>query len=94
MNDWTENAACRPGDPNDWLLPEDRHSGRPMSANVKAKIARCKTICAGCPVRRVCLAEALRTPGESAIRGGLTFAERLPLGQAAMPKGKSRMALR
>jgi WhiB family redox-sensing transcriptional regulator len=44
----------------------------------RGKVARAKRICAGCPVRAACLADALDTPSgqDYGIRGGTTREER------------------
>jgi hypothetical protein len=64
-SDWRSGAACRDLDP-DTFFPQ-AHSG--------PEVARAKAVCAGCPVRRRCLDEALRRIPEG-IAGGLTAAER------------------
>lgn len=45
----------------------------PMS---KPEVDRAKAVCAGCPVRAVCLNEALATDEEFGIWGGYTTPER------------------
>lgn len=42
----------------------------------RGKAARAKRVCARCPVRAACLADALATHDEYGIRGGLTPNER------------------
>lgn len=66
---WRDRAACRGMDPE--LFFPAGESG-PMH---DAQVAAAKAVCAGCPVRAVCLAEALaRIP--YGIAGGLTEQER------------------
>ena len=66
--DW-RSAACRSADPELFF---------PISAFGKARkqVAEAKAICARCPVRRQCLAFALRTRQVHGIWGGLTEDER------------------
>ena len=49
-----------------------------------AQVAQAKAICAGCPVRRQCLAFALRTHQVHGVWGGLTEQERHPLISATL----------
>ena len=66
---WRTAAACRSADPELFF---------PISASGQAleQVVEAKAICAGCPVRRQCLAFALRTRQAHGIWGGLTEAER------------------
>jgi WhiB family transcriptional regulator, redox-sensing transcriptional regulator len=66
---WRSAAACRSADPELFF---------PISAVGKAleQVAEAKAICARCPVRRQCLAFALRTRQAHGIWGGLTEEER------------------
>jgi WhiB family redox-sensing transcriptional regulator len=67
VNDWTELAACRGRDQRLWFP-------RPHDA-FAIHIAR--AVCAGCPVRSTCLAEAMAAPYETAgIWAGTTERER------------------
>lgn len=61
-NDWTVRAKCR--GMNDALFPDA----------VDQK--RAKVVCAGCPVRSECLAEALDNRIEWGVWGGMTERER------------------
>jgi WhiB family redox-sensing transcriptional regulator len=62
---WRWRAACaRPGVDPELFFPE---GGRPEPA---------KRICARCPVREACLADAIATRDEYGIRGGTTPIER------------------
>lgn len=65
---WRLAAACRSADPE--LFFPLSGSGRALE-----QIAEAKLICAGCPVRRQCLAFAMRTRPQG-IWGGLTELER------------------
>jgi WhiB family redox-sensing transcriptional regulator len=67
--DWQSAAACRSADPELFF---------PVSAFGLAlkQVAEAKAICARCPVRRQCLAFALRTRQAHGIWGGLTEEER------------------
>lgn len=62
---WTENAACAGQD------PELFFSDRDLSLNAAAK-----RVCAICPVRLACLADALASREEWGVRGGINFANR------------------
>ncbi len=62
-DDWTELAACRNGDP-DRLFVQG------------AEQHRAKIVCASCPVRTECLAEALDRQIEFGVWGGMTERER------------------
>lgn len=66
---WAETAACRGYDLAEFFTES------------KLGMKRAKQICAGCPVRRQCLEEALRAEVGSryGIYGGLTAAERTRL---------------
>ena len=64
---WRMDAACAEVDPELWF-PEQ---GDPAIA--------AKRICVGCPVRRECLAFALRVNERSGVWGGLSTVERRPL---------------
>ncbi len=67
--DWRSAAACRSADPELFFPVSD--SGPSLVQATEAK-----AICAGCPVRRQCLAFALRTRQVHGIWGGLTERER------------------
>ena len=70
-------AACRSTDP-DLFFPISS-SGRSV-----AQVAEAKAVCAGCRVRRECLAFALRTHQVHGVWGGLSEQERHPLGSATL----------
>ncbi len=67
---WRDRAACAaPGVDPELFFPDRGEHG---------KAARAKRICAGCPVRGACLADALAVSGSEdyGIRGGTTREER------------------
>lgn len=67
---WRWQAACaRPGVDPELFFPAPGERG---------KVDRAKRICAGCPVRGACLADALAVSGslDYGIRGGTTREER------------------
>jgi WhiB family transcriptional regulator, redox-sensing transcriptional regulator len=72
---WRSAAACRSVDPE--LFFPISYSGKCLD-----QVAQAKAICAGCQVRRQCLAFALRTRQAHGIWGGLTEQERYPTAQA------------
>jgi WhiB family transcriptional regulator, redox-sensing transcriptional regulator len=67
--DWRSAAACWSADPDLFF---------PVSAFGKAleQVAQAKAICARCPVRRQCLAFALRTRQVHGVWGGTSEEER------------------
>lgn len=67
VRDWRKSAACSTADP-DLFFPEPDTSDK--------DIAKAKEICAACPVKDLCLKEALRSADQVAICGGLTPEER------------------
>jgi WhiB family redox-sensing transcriptional regulator len=69
--DWRSSAACRSADP-DLFFPIS------SSGPSTAQVAEAKAICAGCRVRRDCLAFALRTHQVHGVWGGLGERERYP----------------
>jgi WhiB family transcriptional regulator, redox-sensing transcriptional regulator len=74
--DWRGRASCaRPGVDPELFFPFRGEHG---------KAARAKRICAGCPVRPACLADAMASRDGFGIRGGLTPNERQRL------RGRSR----
>jgi WhiB family redox-sensing transcriptional regulator len=63
---WQQWAACAaPGVDPELFFPEQGGTAAPA-----------KRICASCPVRAACLADALATRDEHGIRGGTTPQER------------------
>jgi WhiB family redox-sensing transcriptional regulator len=66
---WRSAAACRFVDPDLFFPVSSSDASLEQAAEAKA-------ICAGCPVRRQCLAFALRTRQVHGIWGGLTEGER------------------
>ena len=70
---WRSLAACRSADP-DLFFPIS------LAGPSLAQEAQAKAICAGCQVRRECLAFALRTHQAYGVWGGLSERERHPEG--------------
>ncbi|MEU6341861.1 WhiB family transcriptional regulator [Streptomyces sp. NPDC046977] len=71
---WQERAACRSTEHN----PVDPDIFFPQPDEID-KITGAKSLCAQCPVRRVCLDAALEAGDTHGIRGGMTEEEREPL---------------
>jgi WhiB family redox-sensing transcriptional regulator len=72
---WRERAVCREVDPELFY---------PVGAGVQVaeQTQRARQVCAGCPVRRVCLADVMASedPGlRWGVTGGLSAAERAAL---------------
>ncbi|MGA9829855.1 MAG: WhiB family transcriptional regulator [Trebonia sp.] len=69
--DWRQLAACRHADPELFF---------PVSASGPSvdQITQAKAICAGCPVRRHCVAFAVHTRQDHGVWGGTTEHERRP----------------
>jgi WhiB family redox-sensing transcriptional regulator len=66
---WRSAAACRSADPELFFPISD--SGKSLE-----QVAEAKAVCAGCPVRRECLAFAVATQQVDGIWGGTTADER------------------
>jgi hypothetical protein len=69
--DWREAGACTRVDP-EIFYPVDETPG-------SAAASRAKQVCAGCPVRKVCLADVMAREDPArrwGVTGGLTPAER------------------
>ena len=66
VEDWTSAAACRQTQPDQLFV-------RGAEQN------KAKQLCAGCPVRTECLAEALDNQIEWGVWGGMTERERRAL---------------
>lgn len=64
MTAWWTRAACRGEDP-DLFFPEGHGAG------FAPQIEKAKAVCAGCPVRAVCLQDALDVPHKAGIWGGV-----------------------
>ncbi|HEY9371507.1 WhiB family transcriptional regulator [Streptomyces sp.] len=78
---WRERAACLAYEPELWFpISEEGDTRRYVMQRAEAK-----AICAGCPVRRPCLAEALAFEAKASkahrhgIFGGYTGSERATL---------------
>lgn len=63
-DEWRDEAACADSDP-DLFFPTPGGSA-----------TEAKAICAGCPVRDECLADAIRTGEEYGVRGGVSARQR------------------
>jgi len=77
QENWRSLAACRSADP-DLFFPVS------SSGASVAQVAEAKAICAGCQVRRDCLAFALRTHQVHGVWGGLSEQERYALWSATL----------
>ena len=64
--DWTSQAACRQQNPDDLFVQGAAQN-------------RAKAVCAGCPVKSECLADALDNRVEFGVWGGMTERERRAL---------------
>src|SRR5271169_4179143 len=84
--DWRSAAACRSADPELFF---------PIAATGPAvrQIARAKTICAGCEVRRECLEFALAQNQNYGIWGGTTAEDR-QRGRRRRPRAAAAAAKR
>jgi WhiB family redox-sensing transcriptional regulator len=69
---WWLRAACGPRDA-DLFFPEPGSLSR---TEWRLREEAAKRVCATCPVRLSCLEEALLTPEESGVWGGMTADER------------------
>lgn len=66
VTDWSTHAACRTTDPDELFVQGAAQN-------------RAKAVCAGCPVRTECLADALDNRVEFGVWGGMTERERRTL---------------
>ncbi|MFE9448357.1 WhiB family transcriptional regulator [Streptomyces sp. NPDC006739] len=66
-DDWRNNAACR---------SKDVHPDAMFPDSDKQRIAAARAICAGCPVSKACLRDAITSGDRWGIRAGLTPDER------------------
>ena len=82
---WRSLAACQFADP-DLFFPVSS-AGRSL-----AQVAEAKAICAGCQVRRDCLAFALRTHQVYGVWGGLSEQERYPLWSSVLARAERGQA--
>ncbi|HEY1324318.1 MAG TPA: WhiB family transcriptional regulator [Streptosporangiaceae bacterium] len=67
-------GACRTADPDLFFGPDAERV-----TDCKARVAKAKAVCAGCPVREACLAYAMAAGEPYGIWGGLTEDERRAL---------------
>jgi len=72
--DWQDSAACRGMESSLFFAP-DGETRRPQ----RRRVQRAKAVCRACPVRAVCLDEALRVREPYGIWGGYTEEERKDL---------------
>jgi WhiB family redox-sensing transcriptional regulator len=77
---WRELGVCAETDP-EAFFPDKGGSSRAA-----------KRVCAGCPVRVECLAEALRVDERHGVWGGTSPAERARLRRAQRPAGRAARA--
>ncbi|GAA1228374.1 WhiB family transcriptional regulator [Prauserella halophila] len=70
--EWVQDAACRDEDPELFFPVSDTGPGSQQAARAKA-------VCARCPVRDLCLQQALDNGLDFGIFGGLTQEERREL---------------
>jgi WhiB family redox-sensing transcriptional regulator len=78
---WHQHAACREVGTEVFFLESGANA---------VDIAAAKQICAGCPVRATCLADAIERGERFGIWGGLTERERRALGHRARPQSRTR----
>jgi WhiB family redox-sensing transcriptional regulator len=80
--EWQEDAACRGTDVSTFYHPDNERGISRARRELRAK-----AICAGCPVRAICLNWALGTREPYGVWGGLSVEEReqriVRLGQTA-----------
>jgi hypothetical protein len=72
--DWLDRAACRTYDVDLFVPPDPAKNGGRYSKAAQKRIARARTICAGCPVADECVADG--ATDLFGIRGGLLPEER------------------
>jgi WhiB family redox-sensing transcriptional regulator len=72
---WQHRAACR-GEQTSLFFPDNPLEDRTAR---RAREAKAKAICAGCPVRDECLEYALRTREAHGVWGGMNEYERRAL---------------
>lgn len=81
-DDWRLRAGCRNSEePDLWCAARQNNESPP---HLKRRLDRAKAICAGCPVKAECLADA--EPGDYMIRGGLTPEERAASPRVRAPR--------
>lgn len=69
--DWRVRAACRGHDGAPFFAPDGEGK-----VSARTRVARAKSVCARCPVRAQCAAQALLTREEHGVWGGFTSRER------------------
>lgn len=86
---WWLHAACGP-EKADLFFPEPGSLSR---REWRRREEAAKQVCAGCPVREPCLGEALLTPEEYGVWGGLTAHERAQVRDVQQQRAGERRAL-
>lgn len=79
-SDWRLQAACL-GKPEDLLFPDNPNDDMAV-----------RLYCGDCPVRQICLDDALRLEAREGIRGGLTESKRAVLHDNTRQKSRSLIA--
>jgi len=79
---WRNDAACRGMPVSEFVILHPRHK---WSRQMHAKVARALEVCASCPVRTHCEAEAQRHGSAGVIFGG-RLPDELPSAIVAMPE--------
>lgn len=69
--EWRSRGSCRDVDPLVFYGPDYERS-----AARQRRVAKAKSICLKCPVKRICLAQSFKFPEQHGVWGGLTAAER------------------
>jgi WhiB family transcriptional regulator, redox-sensing transcriptional regulator len=85
QSDWRQAAACRDIDP-DLFFPIG------TSGPAVTQIAEAKQVCCSCPVRKPCLAWAIKHYQDYGIWGGMTEPERQPMRTATILTRRRRPA--
>ncbi len=73
---WQERAACGGHGNDDWLIRAGDNPGGALDAAERARVARARAVCAGCPVAVQCLAFALASGEDGGVWGGIYLSER------------------
>lgn len=80
--EWQRNGACHgvfnDTDDNPFFSPSGDDDNPKSEPDRDKRIAKARSICAGCPVQVECVVWALRTEDRHAIAGGKTPTERRP----------------
>ncbi|WTX01183.1 WhiB family transcriptional regulator (plasmid) [Streptomycetaceae bacterium NBC_01309] len=76
---WQDDAACLQVGPDLFTAPDDEKNSTAKSTRERWA----KQVCAGCPVRALCLEDAIASGDRWSVRGGLTPEEREQLTSSA-----------